>query len=71
MSLAPDFRPEASDDVVEARRWYEEQEPRLGDAFADSLAETIERIAAMPRIYQVVHANVRRGKMRKFPYLIY
>jgi hypothetical protein len=54
MSLAADFRPEAVADVIEARRWYEEQEHGLGDAFADSLEEIIDRIQSMPRMYQEV-----------------
>ena len=68
MSLAADFRPEAVADVLEARRWYEEQEPGLGDAFADSLEEIVDRIRSMPRMYQEVLPSVRRGKLRKFPY---
>lgn len=71
MSLATDFRPEAVTDVVEARRWYEEQEHGLGDIFADSLEEIVDRIKSMPRMYQEVLPGVRRGKLRRFPYLVY
>ena len=71
MTLAVDFRPEAAADVLEARRWYELQESGLGAAFADSLDETIGRIESMPRMYAVALRDVRRGKLRKFPYLIY
>lgn len=71
MTLAADFRPEAVADVIEARRWYEEQEPGLGDTFAASVEEIVSRIMSMPRMYPVAHRDVRRGKLRKFPYLIY
>jgi toxin ParE1/3/4 len=71
MTLAADFRPEAVADVLEARRWYEEQELGLGDAFAASVEEVVNRIKSMPRMYPVAHRDVRRGKLRKFPYLIY
>lgn len=71
MNLAAVFRPEAVGDVIEARRWYEEQEPGLGDAFAASVEEMVNRMKSMPRMYPVAHRDVRRGKLRKFPYLIY
>jgi hypothetical protein len=44
MNLGADFRPEAVADVVEARRWYEEQEPGLGDSFAASVEEIVNRM---------------------------
>ena len=71
MNLAAVVRPEAVGDVVEARRWYEEQEQGLGDAFAASVEETVNRMKSMPRMYPAAHREVRRGKLRKFPYLIY
>ena len=71
MSLAADFRPEALADVVEARQWYQEQEHGLGNAFADSLEEIVDRIRSMPRMYPEVLPGVRRGKLRRFPYLVY
>jgi len=71
MTLAADFRPEAEADVLEARRWYEHQQPGLGDVFTDMLVEIVGRIESMPRMYPVAHRDVRRGKLRTFPYLIY
>jgi len=71
MNLAAVFRPEAVADVVEARGWYEEQDPGLGDAFAASVEEIVNRMKSMPRMYPVTHRDVRRGKLRKFPYLVY
>lgn len=69
MNLAAVFRPEAVADVVEARGWYEEQDPGLGDAFADSVEEIVDRMKSMPRMYPVAHRDVRRGKLRKFSVL--
>lgn len=71
MNLGAVFRPEAVADVVEARGWYEEQHPGLGDAFAASVEEIVNRMKSMPRMYPVAHREVRRGKLRKFPYLVY
>lgn len=71
MNLAAVFRSEAVADVVEARRWYEEHDPGLGDAFAASVEEIVNRMKSMPRMYPVAHRDMGRGKLRKFPYLVY
>jgi toxin ParE1/3/4 len=71
MTLAVVFRPEAEADSLETRDWYERQQPGLGGAFADLLDETVDRIEAMPQMYAVVFRDVRRVKLRRFPYLIY
>lgn len=65
------FRPEAVADVLETRRWYEQHELGLGDAFAVRLEEILDGIKTMPEMYAVALGNVRRGKLRKFPYLVY
>jgi plasmid stabilization system protein ParE len=71
MTLAVVFRPEASVDLDSARRWYENQQPGLGSEFARSVADTITRVQGMPRMYVRVLEDVRRAKLRRFPYLIY
>lgn len=71
MTLAVEFRPEAANDVLDTRRWYEQQQAELGDAFADALEDIVYRIESMPRMYPAAHRDVRRGKLRRFPYLIY
>lgn len=71
MSLPLVLRPEAEADVAAARQWYEQQGPGTGDAFVDALDELLDRIAAMPELYQVVLNGVRRAKVRRFPYLTY
>lgn len=71
MTLALLFRPEAGSDLIETRDWYERQQLGLGEAFANSVDETVDRIEAMPQMYAVVFRDVRRVKLRRFPYLIY
>jgi len=71
MKLDVVFRPEAAADVISARRWYENQQAGLGRRFTRSLSETIIRIQDMPRMYVVALENVRRAKLRTFPYLLY
>jgi plasmid stabilization system protein ParE len=66
MKLAVVFRPEAGADVYSARRWYENQQPGLGDQFLNALRDTIEKIQDMPRMYVEVSDAVRRAKLRRF-----
>ena len=65
------FRPEAAVDVIEARQWYDNQQAGLGDDFRNALADIVERIQSMPRMYVTVVENVHRAKLRRFPYLLY
>ena len=71
MSLRVVFRPEAQADLLQTREWYERQQPGLGDAFSNKAQEAIVRIQKMPRMYATVFGDVRRAKIRRFPYLIY
>jgi toxin ParE1/3/4 len=71
MSLLVVVRPESQADLRETREWYEHQQPGLGDAFLDRVDDTIVRIQKMPRMYATVFRDVRRVKIRRFPYLIY
>jgi len=51
MSLVLVFRPEAEADLLETQHWYEEQQPGLGEAFAERVEEGIGRIQSMPAMY--------------------
>ena len=65
------LRPEAEADLLQARDWYEQEVPELAEAFADSFEAMITRIETMPELYVVTLENIRRGKLRRFPYLVY
>lgn len=71
MGLRVVLRPETEADLLEARDWYEQDGAELAAAFVDSFEATIARIEAMPELYAVALKNIRRGKLRRFPYLIY
>lgn len=71
MSLPVGFRPEALDDVLLAREWYERQSPDLGQAFATRVEQLLDRIAATPELYAATFRNVRPAKLRRFPYVVY
>jgi plasmid stabilization system protein ParE len=65
------FRREARADVLEAYRWYEEQESGLGAAFRIELRAAIERISERPLSYRVLHRETRRARLKRFPYGIF
>jgi toxin ParE1/3/4 len=71
MSLPVLVRPDAQADALAARDWYEGQRAGLGDVFAQAVDQLLTRIGEMPELFAVVLRNVRRGKLRRFPYVVY
>ncbi len=65
------FRPEAAVDVIEAHKWYDNQQAGVGDDFRSALAEVVGRVQSMPRMYVIVIEGVHRAKLRRFPHLLY
>jgi plasmid stabilization system protein ParE len=71
MTFAVVFRPQAEDEVISARQWYERQRPGLGARFAAAFDDTIARVGSRPSEFPVVHGQIRRAVMRQFPYGVY
>jgi toxin ParE1/3/4 len=71
MSLPLILRPEAQADLLAIRDVYEQQRAGLGTAFGDAVDDLLLRIRAMPQLYAVAHKDVRRAKVRRFPYVAY
>lgn len=71
MSVPVIWRPEAEADLLAALDWYEGQRLGLGEEFADAVETMVARIEATPELYAIALESVRRGKLRRFPYLIY
>ena len=65
------LRLEARDDLVEAALWYEEQRVGLSDRFLDAVSAAMQVIAARPNSFPIVHRDVRRALVKRFPYAIY
>ena len=65
---APIFRPAAAADVEDAWQWYEARREGLGDEFLDVVQATLESITAHPESAPVVHRDVRRQLLRRFPF---
>nr|VFJ96960.1 MAG: Plasmid stabilization system protein ParE [Candidatus Kentron sp. H]VFJ97570.1 MAG: Plasmid stabilization system protein ParE [Candidatus Kentron sp. H]VFK03006.1 MAG: Plasmid stabilization system protein ParE [Candidatus Kentron sp. H] len=65
------LRPEAEADIEEAARWYERQRDGLGDEFLDEASTTLAAISDNPSLYPVVHGNIRRALIHRFPFGMY
>ncbi|HCX31326.1 MAG TPA: recombinase [Blastocatellia bacterium] len=71
MSFDVQVRRAAELDVAEAQLWYEAQSSGLGAEFHSEVSQIIDRLAEAPLIYQIVHRDVRRAVVHRFPYLIW
>jgi plasmid stabilization system protein ParE len=53
--------PEANEDLLDARAWYDNIRPQLGERFALTVEATVEAIAEHPLQFPVVHRGRRRA----------
>ncbi len=58
-------------ELLDAARWYEERRQGLGRSFLDEVEQAFQRIDERPELYQVVHLDIRRAPIRRFPYSVY
>ena len=65
------FRPQAEDEALEVRQWYEAKRPGLGQEFGQQLDILVARIAENPLAFPRVHSETRRAVLRRFPYAVY
>jgi plasmid stabilization system protein ParE len=71
LSYEVQVRRAAELDIAEAQVWYEAKQPGLGAEFRSEVSQVIDRLAVSPLIYQVVHRDIRRAIVRRFPYLVW
>ncbi|MGO9860310.1 MAG: type II toxin-antitoxin system RelE/ParE family toxin [Syntrophobacteraceae bacterium] len=65
------IRHEAEAEIEEAYHWYEDRRNGLGSDFLLCVEEGLEKIRKNPEMYPLVHRNVRRLLIRRFPYGIF
>lgn len=68
MTLPVVWIPDANEDLLEARSWYNNIRSELGERFALAVQATIESIAEHPMQFPVVYRSRRRAGVRRFPY---
>ena len=64
-------RPEAASEIQEAFDWYEERSEGLGLEFLRVADACLSGVQRNPAAYQIVHEQVRRALLRKFPYALF
>jgi plasmid stabilization system protein ParE len=62
------FTPAARADVIEAFDWYESRAAGLGSAFQAEMDRQIVRLSENALLFPVIYADVRRARLRRFPY---
>jgi plasmid stabilization system protein ParE len=65
------WTPEANEDLLEARAWYDNIRPQLGERFALAVEATVEAIVEHPLQFPVIYRSPRRAGVRRFPYGIF
>jgi plasmid stabilization system protein ParE len=65
------IRPEAEPDIEDTYRWYEVQRKGLGENFLLCIEEALSRVSRIPSVYSLVHENVRRILIHRFPFGIF
>jgi plasmid stabilization system protein ParE len=61
---------EARKDIEDARIWYLRRSDVLGRDFVRSLRLCLDGIEQFPERHPIVHRNIRRALMRRFPYMV-
>ena len=71
--MTPRFviRSAAEADVAEAFEWYEQRSPGLGLEFLRAVDVTFAIIARTPEIFPTLQKDIRRARLRRFPYGVF
>lgn len=68
MSYSLVIKPEAELDIEDAYQYYETREPGLGSEFVRAADACLSKVGRNPNAYRIVHKQVRRALIRRFPY---
>lgn len=61
----------AEEDIEDARSWYETQRRGLGMEFLTELSIVLDGIGEHPHMFPIFRRNVRRTRLRRFPFIIF
>lgn len=62
------WRPQALEEVAQAAQWYEERRSGLSAEFLRMLDATTASVERAPLHYPIIHREMRRALLRRFPY---
>jgi toxin ParE1/3/4 len=60
--------PAAQFEIIEAQGWYEKAATSLGALFRAEIDRQAQRILANPLQFPLMLADIRRARLRRFPY---
>ena len=69
--MKPTFHKDAISELVEACAYYQSIDAALGKDFKAAIKEAVEDIHRQPLRYRVVFGDMRRCRLRRFPYSFY
>jgi plasmid stabilization system protein ParE len=70
MSWRLRIQPRARLEIIDATEWYAQQGNTFADKFTAALDNTLTRIQENPFQYQLVHLDIRRALLHRFPYMV-
>ena len=65
------IRPYVERDLDAAATWYEERQPGLRENFVEEVGAALYRIQGNPRLYPVIHLDIHRAPVRRFPFGVF
>ena len=65
------WHPEAESEMIEAARFYDRRVAGLGSDFLDAIDTAVVEITADPERFEVVENEIRRHRVKQFPYCVY
>ena len=65
------LRPEAEADLAEAYEWYDQRRAALGQSLLLSVEAALASIQESPTSFPVVHGEIRRAFIRRFPFGVF
>ncbi|MCI0357437.1 MAG: type II toxin-antitoxin system RelE/ParE family toxin [Planctomycetaceae bacterium] len=71
MTIPIIVRPAADADIDEAHDWYERKQAGLGKSFVSKIDEAMEKLRRSPDLGIVVHKQLRRLAVDRFPYGVF
>lgn len=65
-----EFHPDALAEFRASAEYYEQQQPGLGDRFANAVEVAVAHIAAAPESWRIIEDDIRRCLTKVFPYAV-
>jgi toxin ParE1/3/4 len=64
------IQPEAKADIQESFDWYEKQKAGLGNEFLEEVDKGLSQLILNPLYYTALNKDLRRYRIKRFPFLI-